>query len=197
MKKSKILLSYILASLIMLVLAACSSLSIGTALKLQKLDVINDNVAQMVFAIETPDTIRPIVGKSGFLIDATTKELGGRNIEAILVNVEDFSKISSLPPLKKNRRYHLLEISEKGQTEIVDFQNWVKELKKQHAKLGGELSIGVKTEFCSEGATDISKERVSVFISLPDEAELSPLITNMKISEISKGKQKLEIPPCS
>ncbi len=178
-----------------LTLAACSALSLGTAYKLQKIDWLNDDVAKMTFALDLPISLKPMKNEIALVINATTSKFGERNIEAILEETADLSKVANLPQLAKGRVYYLFSIAKNGQEEIEEFQQWAKGLKKQHGDIGGELGIGIKAEFCRTQDFEVKKEKFSMFISLPSKVELSPLISGMKISDATKG-QATDIPVC-
>ncbi len=182
-------------SFLILTLAACSSLSLGTAIQLQKIDWLKDDVANMTFALDLPSSLKPVKNETALLIDATTSKFGERNIEAILEETNDLSRIANLPQLAKGRVYYLFSISKKGQEEIEEFQQWAKDLKEQHGDIGGKLGIGIQAEFCRSQDVEVKKEKFSVFVSLPGKVELSPLISSMKISEVMKG-QEADIEMC-
>ncbi|MCF6303507.1 MAG: hypothetical protein L3J13_10000 [Devosiaceae bacterium] len=178
----------------LLFLGACSGLNLGTVSKLQSVDVLKDDIAQMRFAIDAPLSVLPQDGGIQFKLDATTTELGERHIVAVLQRGEDILSFPGLKPPANKRTYHLFAVSLQDQEKIRDFQAWIRNLTANNDNVGGELSMQMEMQFCRVGDIDISDMRVSVHVSIPGQQDLSPLLSNIKLSDI--GDMSGNLPYC-
>ncbi len=184
----------------MIGLSACSGLSLGTASKLQRLDVLNDDVAQMTFVLDAPLSILPQDDGIVFKFDATTSQYGERNIHAVLERGGDFDAVQTLDPPGTNRTYHLFALTDEDQAKFREFQSWANELKRIHGSAGGTLTMDFTASFCRVSQTGASRvigrnERVTIYVSLPGETKFEPLLSNVKLSELV-GDTSADMPIC-
>lgn len=183
------------AGLILGALVACSGLNLGTAGLLQSVDVFEDDISGMSFAIDAPHSVLPQDGGMLYKMDATTRELGERHIAAVLVRGDDIRSFSGLKPPASNRTYHLFAFSETDKEKISEFQSWIRNIKDNNEDAGGELTMEMDLQFCRTVNVDVNEVRVTVYVSLPGQTELNPLFSNVKLSEIG-GPQSGELPVC-
>lgn len=172
-------------------LSACSGLNLGTAGMLQSVDIFKDDIAQMRFALDAPLSVLPKDDGVQFKLDATTAALGERHIAAVLQRGEDILAFPGLKPPANNRTYHLFSISPQDQEKIREFQVWIGNLKANNDNIGGELTMEMDIKFCRVGDVDVSDVRVSVHVALPGQQNLSPLVSNVKLSDISGAAENL------
>ncbi len=177
------------------VLVACSGLNFGTANMLRDVDVFNDDISEMAFAIDLPLSILPQDDGMIYKMDVTTRELGERHINAVLERGTDILAFSGLTPPKNNRTYHLFSFTEQEKTNLRELQAWIKNIKQSTDDVGGELSMSMDLQFCRVAEADVSDARVTVFVSLPGKPALSPLFSNVKLSEIG-GTDAQNLPVC-
>lgn len=182
----------------MIGISGCTSLHLGTALKLRALDFFDDDVAELLVAFEVPDNVQPISEASHIQFDVTTAELGERHVTAELVPAVDASAAANLTPPLQGRRYHLLAFADDDKAAIREAQQWVRELKAAHSgPLGGRVDIAVRPRFCSMGGADPTGLRFSVLIALTGEDRLEPLIVNESLSRILDEAGVERLPDCA
>ncbi len=175
----------------LVLLSACSGLNLGTASMLQNVDVLNDDVARMRFAIDAPLTVLPRDRGMEFQLDATTTSLGERHIRAVLERGDDILAFSGLEPPANNRTYHLFSISPDDQEKIREMQAWIKEITASNDNVGGELTMQMEMKFCRVGEVDISDMRVSVHISIPGQENLRPLLSNVRFADLGGSQETM------
>lgn len=189
------LLGFMAAGASLSVLVACSGLNLGTAHMLQDVDVFNDDISEMAFAIDLPLSILPQDDGMIYKMDATTTELGERHIRAILERGNDILAFSGLASPASNRTYHLFSFTEEEKVNLREFQAWIKGIKESTDDAGGQLSMSMDLQFCRVADVDLSDARVTVFVSLPGQSALNPLFSNVKLSELG-GPDSSNLPIC-
>ena len=200
MGKLKTIARTIVGILFLGALAACSGLSFGTASKLQQLDVLQDDIAQMTFVLDAPLSILPQDDGIVFQFDATTAQYGERVIRAVLERGGDVDAVQALDPPGNNRIYHLFALASQDQEKFREFQAWANELRRIHGSAGGSLTMNFTAKFCRVSRPDNSQaanreERITIYVSLPGETTFEPLLSNRKLSELADGSFG-ELPPC-
>lgn len=190
------LIAVLLIAGLLSTITACSSLSLGTALKLSALDVFKDDIASQVFAVDVPDDIRPLPGQLVWEFDASTKDYGNRNVKAVLVGAEADIVTSTLTPPGIGRTYYLLKISETDQNLIREAQTWARNLKAQHGTVGGEIKIAFSAKFCTTSPVNADTTRYSVLIALPGSSRMEKLVNNQKLSELLAVTGEKQLPRC-
>lgn len=198
--KLKLFIAMITTLVLLIGLSACSGLSLGTASKLQRLDVLKEDVAQMTFVLDAPLSILPQDDGIVFKFDATTSQYGERNIHAVLERGGDFDAVQILDPPGNNRTYHLFALTNEDQEKFREFQSWANELKRIQGSAGGTLTMDFTVSFCRVSQTGASQvngrdERITIYVSLPGEIKFEPLISNVKLSELV-GNSSADLPIC-
>lgn len=173
-----------LIALMVVGVSGCTGLNFGTANLLQSLDYLNDNIAEMTFAIDAPLEVLPRQEGVVFEMNARTAQNGDRKVRAVLVRGDFGEGISQLTPPASGRAYHLFAFSQKDKQAIRQLQAWARELQRQQGQVGGELTVKITPGFCRATTADTSDLRVSVFVSLPGKPGLSPLLSNVRLSDI-------------
>jgi hypothetical protein len=169
-------------------LAACSSLNLGTANRLRTLDYANDNLADLVLAFDLPRGVEPVRDGSTLSFDVTTPSSGERHLKAVLVLADADEAAGSLPPPAANRTYFLYGFSDKDKAALREAQSWAKTLQPG----GGTIKIAMAPRFCSVAPVD-PQANVSVLIALPGVTGLAPLVSNQKLSDAMAGAS---LPAC-
>lgn len=170
--------------LFLLPLTGCSSLSLGTALQLQAIDYLNDDIASLVFALDLPQTVKPVPDASYFRFDMTTAGFGERRIKAILQQADTDEISGELPTIGNGRNFYLFKFSEEDRAKLREAQAFARDLTSKHDNVGGELSIGIVPTLCKTAELKLESTRFSVQITLPGKTKLQPLINNQKLSEL-------------
>ena len=184
-----------LIALMVLGLSGCTGLNFGTANALQSLDFLNDDIAEMTFAVDAPVQILPQDEGVLFEMDVVTAQNGERHIRAVLVRGDFSEAVSQLKPPLSGRAYHLFAFGETDKEAIGELQAWARELQREQGQVGGELTVKITPSFCRTSSADASDLRVSVLVSLPGKPGLNPLLSNVKLSDLG-GAGMLRMPLC-
>jgi hypothetical protein len=154
-------------------LAACTTLSLGTAAKLQALDYLNDDIAGLVFALDLPAGIEPIPNQSGFAFDVTTAGKGEKHVKTTLTLADADTVDGALKPPGSGRTYYLVGFSEADKSTLRAAQAWARTI-----KAGGtdpQVAVTVTPRFCANVGVDPAKASFSVLVALPGANNLEPL----------------------
>lgn len=177
-------------------LMGCSSLSLGTALQLQAIDYLNDDIASLIFALDLPQTVKPVPDSSYFTFEMTTAGFGERRIKAVLQRADTDDISGELPAIGNGRSFHLYKLSEDDRAKLREAQAFARDLKTKHDNVGGQLSIGIVPALCSTTELKPENTRFSVQVTLPGKTRLQPLINNQKLSELLEANTGLNLEMC-
>ncbi len=175
------------------VLAACSSIPIGTASKLRGLDYLNDDVASLLLALDLPPSLEPVQGASTIGFDITTPANGERRIKATLVAADADELAGTLPPPAGERNYYLFGFSDPDKQAIRDAQAWARTLPAGAAS----LSVSLAPRLCRTEPLDPAKTTVSALVALPGASGLAPLLSNQPLSSVLANAPIKDVPPCA
>lgn len=172
-----------------LMLAACSSVPLGTAQKLRGLDVVNDDIAGLLFALDLPLSLEPSSGVSTVGIDIASPS-GERLIKAVLVRADADELAGTLPPPADNRVYYLFKFADTDKQAIREAQAWVRTMAPGSAR----LSVLVNPALCRTEAVDPARTYISALVALPGATGLAPLLANVPLGKVKGGR---DVPPCA
>ncbi len=178
---------------LVLMLAACSSIPIGTGSKQRTLDYLNDDVANLLLAFDLPPALEPAPAGSSLSLDIVTPASGGKHLRATLVPADAGELAGTLPPPAGERNYYLFGFSDADKAAIRDAQAWGRALPAGAAT----ISVGLSPGFCRTGPLDPARTTVSALVALPGVAGLSPLVSNMPLSSVLAQAGLGDVPPCA
>ncbi|MBN9311068.1 MAG: hypothetical protein J0I99_03935 [Devosia sp.] len=181
------------AAALLVVLAACSSIPMGTAGKLRSLDYLNDDVASLLLAFDLPPALEPIPGASTVSFDLVTPSSGERHVKATLVVADADELAGTLPPPSGDRNYYLFGFSETDKAAIRAAQAWARTLPPG----ANSMSVSLSPSLCRTEPIEPAKTTVSALIALPGAPGLSPLLSNMPLSTVLAAAPNKDIPPCA
>lgn len=181
------------AALALLLLAACTSLSLDTAARLRALDYLNDDIASLVLAFDVPEAIEPVADGSTLSFDITTPGNGERHIRAVLARAEAGEIAGSLPPPAGDRTYYLFGFSDADKAQLREAQAWARTLPTGN----NSLAIGLAPRFCRTAAVDPANVRISVLIALPGTTSLAPLINGESLANLLAQSPDKTLPECA
>lgn len=177
----------------LLALAACSSIPLGTANRLRSLDALNDDLASLLIAFDVPLSLEPIPDGSTFSFDITTPASGARHVKAVLIETDADDLAGTLPPPADARNYFLFGFSEADKVAIRDAQAWAKTLPPG----ANALSISLAPGFCRTAEIDPASLTVSVLVALPGTIGLAPLIGSQPLKTLLAAAPGKDVPPCA
>lgn len=177
---------------LVLVLAACSSIPIGTGGKLRSLDYLNDDIASLLLAFDLPPALEPAPEGSTLSFDIVTPASGEKHIKATLVAADADDLAGTLPPPSGDRNYYLFGFSDADKAAIRAAQAWAKTLPPGP----NSLAISLSPRLCRTEPIDPTRTTVSALIALPGATGLSPLLSNMPLSTVLAAAPIKDVPEC-
>jgi hypothetical protein len=175
-----------------LAVAACSSIPIGTGERLRNLDTLNDDIASLLLAFDLPPALEPAPEGSTFSFDITTPASGEKHVKATLIRADAGEAAAALPPPTGERNYYLFGFSDADKAAIRAAQAWARTLPPG----ANALSISLAPRLCRTEQIDPARTTVSALIALPGTPGLSPLISNMPLSSVLAQSPTKDVPPC-
>lgn len=178
---------------LVMLLAACSSIPIGTGDKLRNLDYLNDDIASLLLAFDLPPSLEPAPEGSTLSFDIKSPASGEKHIKATLVIADADELAGTLPPPTGERNYYLFGFSDADKTAIREAQAWARTLPQG----ANSLSVSLAPRLCRTEPIDPAKTTVSALIALPGATGLSPLISNMQLSTVLATSPIKGVPTCA
>jgi hypothetical protein len=183
----------LVALVVGLALAACSSIPLGTGERLRNLDYLNDDIASLLLAFDLPPSLEPAPEGSTLSFDITSPASGEKHIKATLVMADADELAGTLPPPSGERNYYLFGFSEADKAAIREAQAWARALPPGDNR----LAISLNPRLCRTEPVDPARTTVSALIALPGAPGLSPLLSNMPLSTVLAASPIKDVPPCA
>ncbi|HUV31952.1 MAG TPA: hypothetical protein VMW31_00145, partial [Devosiaceae bacterium] len=177
-------------------LAGCASLDLPAANALRSLDLLNDDIAELVLALDLPSSLVPVADETVLSFVATTPAAGERRVEAVLVTADSDAITGSLPPPGRDRAYYVFGISQADQQALREAQRWGRELEPGFVAAGGTISVSVRPALCSRADFGPALTTVSALVALPGGDRLQPLISNVALSDLLARAGAPPVPSC-
>ncbi|MCF4097445.1 hypothetical protein [Maritalea mediterranea] len=176
-------------------LTGCVSLStIGTMQTMSKLDVVNDPIEKMVFAVEADQNLKPVPEKTRFVFSLTPE--GGQTQKTYvglrLAEPGEVPGASKLPAAGQN--LHVFVFPDAEQEKLRAIQGQVRTYKAQNIK--GSLAMGVEPEFCKTTKQIAPNSKFSVYVARTRHENLMPLLAGMKVRELEEKGGPDFLLPC-
>lgn len=171
------------AVLVLLLVAACSSLNMGTAERLRAVDYLNDDLAAMVLAFDLPLGVEPVPAASVLAFNITVPGHGERQLTLVLERGDIGAVAGALPPPAAGRTYYLFGFSEGDRALLREAQAWARSA----AAAGGQPrhpSVTLTPRFCAAPGIDPDAEQVSVLVALPHSGAMAPLIDRQNLAAL-------------
>lgn len=178
-------------------LAACSTLNLDTALRLKKVDFINDDIASMVIAVDVPVVLVPLHEQSRFVVSAQANGGQSTKVEAELARAVSADLFQTLPPPAQDRGYFIFEIAEASKAELRALQAEMRPLSAANGGPGGTISSDVDMRFCKTAEIDPARTVFSVLIALPGSTSLDPIVSNMTLQDLMGQTNQTTILSCA
>lgn len=186
----------LVAAFALMGVAACSTLDLGTAARLQQIDYANDDIASMVIAIDVPVVLVPLPEKSHFVMTASYNDGTSREVRANLARAITADVTEQLPPPARDRGYYIFELTGASQTGIRALQQDIKSKSANAGGPGGRLETKFEAEFCRTGNLDPRQTTFSVYVTLPGSRDLSPILSNETLTTLLAQTGQQDVPSC-
>ena len=179
-------------------LAGCTTLGVGNATPpgpaARALDYLNDDLGNLVFALDLPTTILPQPAGSSLTLDATTAANGTRHIQASLTLADGDAADGALPPPAAGRTYYFLGVSDKDKKSLREVQKWAKTLPSGVAPV---FVLDLAPRLCANAPIDPTATNVAVLVALPNGSPLTPLIATEPLATLLAETGATTLPVCA
>lgn len=182
-------------------LTACSTLNVDTALQLQKVDFVGDDIASMVIAVDVPVVLVPLPEQSHFVVSATARDGQTTQVEAILARAISADLFDTLPPPAQDRGYFIFEIAETSKAELRALQATIRQENINSSTssdgVAGIITTEVDMRFCKTAEIDPARTVFSVLIALPGSTTLDPIVSDMSLQDLMQQLGQSTILSCA
>lgn len=174
--------------------AACSTLSVGTVARLRALDLLNDDIAELVLALDVPVALVPQPDKSRFVLSATQDNGTLTSTEVMLVRADAQDMAERLPPPAQDRGYYLFGFADADQQRLRSMQAELRDLQASGGHARVEVSLNMN--FCILAEIDPATTTFSAHVALPGTDRLEPLIHGETIANLLANSGQGSLEPC-
>jgi uncharacterized protein YceK len=178
-----------------LLLAGCSSMGGiapapggGSSGGARQLDYTNDNLANLIFALDLPDGVQPTAAGISFSYDAND-EKAPDYLDTQLVRGDAEAAMGSLPAPAAGRSYHVFVLSDPARERIRAIQNFVRVQQKKLLPL-----VNIVPRLCVSGAVDKARTTYDIRVVLPGRGALVPIIAGETLAGLET--RSATIPAC-
>lgn len=170
-------------------LAACSTLSVGTVARLRALDLLNDDIAELVLALDVPVALVPQPDQSRFILSATKPDGTLISTEVVLVRADAQEMAEHLPPPAQDRGYYLFGFADADKQRLRAAQVDLR-------ALGANVDVALNISFCILAEVDPATTTFSAHIALPGADRLEPLISRETVANLLANTGQGTLEPC-
>ncbi len=178
---------------LLMVLAACTSIPIGSSGRQGGLDGLNDDVAGALLALDLPQALEPVSGGSTLSLDVVAASGGERHVKAALGTADPGELAGLLPPPADGRSYYLFGLAPADQQAVREVQAWARTL----APGDAQVTVGLSPSLCRTDAIDMDKTVVSALVALPESGRVAPLLGPVSLATVLASAPIKDIPPCA
>jgi hypothetical protein len=181
--------------LLVLILAGCSSMggiapaSSGSSGAGRQIDLVEDNLANLVFALDLPDNVQPTSAGISFSYDVNDKTAPAY-LDTSLARGDAEAVMGALPPPDAGRSYHVFAPSDVAKERLRSLQTFARGMAKRPSPL-----VNIIPRLCASGAVDRARTTVTVRVVLPGRGAITPLIANETLAALEARSGT--IPACS
>ena len=181
------------SALALFLLAACSTISLGTSIDYRAIDFLDDDIASMVMAIDVPVVLVPVPGEIQFILNVVPIKGRPRQVAAYLERADAVDIAEKLPPPAANRGYFLFEFSDADKTAFRKLQAWMRKISSGAGEGRSLLSVEMVPRFCALNPIDTAQTTYSVLVALEGRISTQPLIASETIDTLlaKSGQEKL------
>jgi len=183
-----------LALVAVLAIAGCSTLQVDTAVRLRALDLLNDDIGDLVLALDVPVQLLPRPENSFLTLRATGADGSAISARAQLIRADAQDLAATLPEPKQDRGYYLFAFPDESKAKLRETQAAIRAARDNGGASGPEVTLNI--DFCALGAVDPGKTTFSARVALPGEDRLEPLINNETVANLIARTGAAELSSC-
>jgi hypothetical protein len=178
----------------MLLLTACSSLgglapSGGGSGGARPVDLVADDLANIVFALDLPQNVEPAEAGPSFAYDVNDKD-APPFLDTVLVRGDADAVMAALPAPEAGRSYHVYVLNDAAREKMRALQRFARTLPKAPMPI-----VNIVPRLCLAGAADKGRSSFAVRIVLPGRGALQPLIAAESLGALEA--RSAAIPACT
>ncbi|RUO34832.1 lipoprotein [Aliidiomarina soli] len=187
MKNNKILL--LIGALV--VLTACSSIPLGTMIKMVRLNPLDMDPQQLVVAVKTPEGLK--VQEGDVVIDFSFRtddpDVSFDHQFPVVIN-DDYAVPEGLTKgLKENESITVMQLSEDDALTMYNAQQAVKEYRRNHEGGAGNIDLRLVSA-CRDENFSWSDSKLNVYLKTTDEENFFLFLRNMDVTELDDDIQR-------
>ena len=182
-------MKFLAGSLLVLLLAACSTIGMPTG-PTGKLDLLRDDLAGMLVAFDLPRGLGPAKG-SLFTYDVANGGPGEHlRLVPVQANIDEVPR--DLPPPGIDRAYYLFAFTEVDKLAIRNAQLSAQ----QRGASAANITVGMVPKLCTAGIVDPNSVTVSVYAVLPGRGAM-PFLDRQVLSVLLQQPGSTQMGPCA
>lgn len=183
----------LIAAILTLLLAACSTLGVNGPSANGALDPLHDDVASLLIAFDLPRGLGPN-NVAGQLFTFDVANGGpGEHLRAMLVPADVDEVSSRLPAPAEGRQYYLYQLSEQSKGQIRAAQAAAA----ARGIAASSIQLGIVPHLCSAGPVDQNVLTVSIFATLPGRTGLLPFMNQVSLAAVLQQPGSTQLAVCS
>jgi hypothetical protein len=179
-----------------LLLAGCSTLGSsngpGSGSGTRNIDPLNDDVANILVALDLPRGLGPSPAGQLFTLDVAN---GGpdQHLRISLVRADDADQVGSiLAAPADGRAYYLFAVADADKAKLRNAQAAAK----ARGVTAQSIQLGIVPHFCTSGQVDPNTLTVSILGGLPGQTRMQPFIDNEVLSQVLLLPGSGQMPAC-
>ena len=186
---------------VLLLLTACTTIPLGTMLKMVRLNPLDMDPQQLVVAVKTPEGLNV---QDGDVVVNFTFRTGDPNTSfehqfPVMVNADYVIPESLKRDLKANESITVLQLSEEDARTMYEGQQAVKNYRLEHENGGaGNIDIDLVSA-CREESFSWRDSRLNVYLKTNDEEDFFLFMRNLDVTNLSdEAEDEFEaLPSCA
>jgi hypothetical protein len=183
---------HLIAIVLTLALAACSTVGINTGNNNRSLDPLHDDVASLLIAFDLPRGLGPN-NTAGQLFTFDVAQGGPQeHLRSLLVPADVDQAAGGLPPPAEGRQYYLYTINENDKPAIRAAQQSAV----ARNLSANSIQIGVVPHLCGAGAVDKNVLTVSIYALIPGQTRMMPFMNQVPLATVLQQPGSTQLAIC-
>lgn len=187
-------LAKLIALLGIMALAACSTLSVDSVARLRALDLLNDDIADLVLALDVPVELVPKPEDSHFVLSAQKPDGSTISADITLVRADAQEMAEHLPPPAQDRGYYLFGFAEQDKQLLRQTQTAIRDARASGG--AGSPEVALNLSFCIVAEVDPNATQFSAHVALPGAGALQPLVSRETVATLLAATGQNTLPAC-
>lgn len=163
-------------------------------MRLRALDLLNDDIASLVLALDVPVALVPQPADSRFVLSASRPDGTRIRTEIMLVRADAQDVAEHLPPPAQDRGYYLFGFAEADKQKLRDTQAAIRSASASGG--AGQPEVELNFAFCILSEIDPDRTVFSAHVALPGAGALEPLVSRESVATLLAATGQSELAPC-